>query len=46
VVLTSEAYGTDSVAIIGVASKVDLPFVVAMQTARFLTVIAVGSGVA
>ena len=38
--------GADSVAIIAAASKVDLPFVMATQTARFLMVIAVGAGVA
>ena len=38
--------GADSVAIIAAASKVDMPFVMAMQTARFLIVVAIGPGVA
>ena len=38
--------GADSIAIIAAASKVDLPFVMAMQTARFLILIAIGPSVA
>ncbi len=40
--LATSPGGADSVAIIAAASKVDLPFVMAMQTARFLLVMLVG----
>lgn len=38
--------GADSVAIIAASSDVDLPFVMAMQTARFLGVLLLGPGLA
>jgi len=38
--------GADSIAIIAASSKVDLPFVMAMQTARFLLVLLVGPSLA
>jgi membrane AbrB-like protein len=44
--LATSPGGADSVAIIAASSKVDLPFVVAMQTARFLLVMLVGPGLA
>ena len=40
--LATSPGGADSVAIISVSTKVDVPFVMAMQIARFLTVLAVG----
>ncbi len=40
--LATSPGGADSVAIISVATKVDVPFVMAMQVARFLTVLVVG----
>ena len=44
--LATSPGGADSVAIIAAASKVDLPFVMAMQTARFLLVILIGPSLA
>jgi uncharacterized membrane protein AbrB (regulator of aidB expression) len=38
--------GLDSVAIIAASSTVDLPFVMAMQTARFLVVLLTGPSLA
>lgn len=38
--------GVDSVAIIAAGSKVDVPFVVAMQTARFVAVLLIGPSLA
>jgi membrane AbrB-like protein len=40
--LATSPGGADSVAIIAASSKVDLPFVMAMQTGRFLVVLLVG----
>ena len=40
--LATSPGGADSVAIIAASSKVDLPFVMAMQTARFILVLLVG----
>lgn len=40
--LATSPGGADSVAIIAASSQVDLPFVMAMQTARFLLVLAIG----
>ena len=40
--LATSPGGADAVAIISVSTKVDVPFVMAMQIARFLTVLAVG----
>jgi uncharacterized protein len=40
--LATSPGGVDSVAIIAASSKVDLPFVMAMQTARFILVLLVG----
>jgi membrane AbrB-like protein len=44
--LATSPGGADSVAIIASASQVDLPFVMAMQTARFLLVLLVGPALA
>jgi membrane AbrB-like protein len=44
--LATSPGGADSVAIIAASSKVDLPFVMAMQTARFLLVLLIGPGLA
>lgn len=44
--LATSPGGADSVAIIAASSKVDLPFVMAMQTARFLLVLAIGPSLA
>ena len=44
--LATSPGGADSVAIIAASSAVDLPFVMAMQTARFLVVLFVGPRVA
>jgi hypothetical protein len=44
--LATSPGGADSVAIIAGSSDVNLPFVMAMQTARFLVVLLVGPGVA
>lgn len=44
--LATSPGGADSVAIIAASSKVDLPFVMAMQTARFMLVVLVGPGLA
>jgi uncharacterized protein len=44
--LATSPGGADSVAIIAASSKVDLPFVVAMQTARFMLVLLVGPALA
>jgi uncharacterized protein len=38
--------GADSVAIIAVGSNVDMPFVMAMQTARFILVLSLGPSLA
>ncbi|WP_109127438.1 AbrB family transcriptional regulator [Dyella sp. C11] len=38
--------GADSVAIIAASSKVDMPFVMAMQSVRFLLVVLLGPGIA
>ena len=40
--LATSPGGADSVAIIAASSKVDVPFVMAMQTARFMLVLLVG----
>lgn len=40
--LATSPGGADSVAVIAAASKVDMPFVMAMQVARFLLVMAIG----
>jgi membrane AbrB-like protein len=40
--LATSPGGADSIAIIAASSKVDLPFVMAMQTARFLLVLLIG----
>lgn len=40
--LATSPGGADSVAVIAAASKVDMPFVMAMQVARFLMVMAIG----
>ncbi len=40
--LATSPGGADSVAVIAAATKVDVPFVMAMQVARFLLVIAIG----
>ncbi len=40
--LATSPGGADSVAIIAASSNVDLPFVMAMQTARFILVMLVG----
>jgi membrane AbrB-like protein len=44
--LATSPGGADSIAIIAASSKVDLPFVMAMQTARFLLVILIGPSLA
>jgi len=44
--LATSPGGADSVAIIAASSKVDVPFVMAMQTARFLLVLAIGPSLA
>jgi uncharacterized protein len=44
--LATSPGGADSVAIIAASSKVDLPFVMAMQTARFILVLLVGPALA
>jgi len=44
--LATSPGGADSVAIIAASSKVDLPFVMAMQTARFLLVLLIGPSLA
>ncbi len=44
--LATSPGGADSVAIIGAAAHVDLPFVMALQTARFLAVLALGPWIA
>ncbi len=44
--LATSPGGADSVAVIAAASKVDMPFVMAMQVARFLLVMAIGPTVA
>jgi membrane AbrB-like protein len=44
--LATSPGGADSIAIIAASSKVDLPFVMAMQTARFLLVLLVGPSLA
>ena len=44
--LATSPGGADSVAIIAASSRADLPFVMAMQTARFLLVMLVGPGLA
>ena len=40
--LATSPGGADSVAIIAASSHVDLPFVIAMQTSRFLVVLLIG----
>ncbi|HEX4506862.1 MAG TPA: AbrB family transcriptional regulator [Alphaproteobacteria bacterium] len=44
--LATSPGGADSVAIIAASSKVDVPFVMAMQTARFLLVLLIGPSLA
>ena len=44
--LATSPGGADSVAVIAAASKVDMPFVMAMQVARFLLVMAIGPAMA
>jgi membrane AbrB-like protein len=44
--LATSPGGADSIAIIAASSKVDLPFVMAMQTARFLLVLLLGPSLA
>jgi len=44
--LATSPGGADSVAIIAASSKVDMPFVMAMQTARFILVMLVGPALA
>ncbi|MBV8636306.1 MAG: AbrB family transcriptional regulator [Burkholderiaceae bacterium] len=44
--LATSPGGADSVAVIAAASKVDMPFVMAMQMARFLLVMAIGPAMA
>ncbi|MBX6320622.1 MAG: AbrB family transcriptional regulator [Rhodospirillaceae bacterium] len=44
--LATSPGGADSVAIIAASSRVDLPFVMAMQTARFLVVLLLGPSLA
>lgn len=44
--LATSPGGADSIAIIAASSKVDLPFVMAMQTARFLLVLIIGPSLA
>ncbi len=44
--LATSPGGADSIAIIAASSKVDLPFVMAMQSARFLLVLLTGPGLA
>lgn len=44
--LATSPGGADSVAIIAASSKVDIPFVMAMQTARFMLVLIVGPSLA
>lgn len=44
--LATSPGGADSVAIIAASSKVDVPFVIAMQTARFLVVLITGPALA
>jgi membrane AbrB-like protein len=44
--LATSPGGADSVAIIGASSHVDLPFVMALQTARFLAVLVIGPWIA
>jgi uncharacterized protein len=43
--LATSPGGADSIAIIAVSSKVDLPFVMALQTARFILVVVTGPSV-
>lgn len=44
--LATSPGGADSVAIIATSTKVNVPFVMAMQTARFLVVVLAGPGIA
>lgn len=44
--LATSPGGVDSVAIIATSAKADMPFVMAMQTARFLVVLMIGPGLA
>lgn len=44
--LATSPGGADSVAVIAAATKVDMPFVMAMQVARFLLVMAIGPAMA
>jgi len=44
--LATSPGGADSVAVIAVSSQVDLPFVMAMQVARFIVVLAIGPALA
>jgi hypothetical protein len=44
--LATSPGGADSIAIIAASSKVDLPFVMAMQSARFLLVLLIGPSLA
>jgi len=44
--LATSPGGADSMAIIAASAKVDLPFVMAMQTGRFLLVLFIGPGLA
>jgi membrane AbrB-like protein len=44
--LATSPGGVDSVAIIAASSKVDLPFVMSMQTARLLIILMIGPSVA
>ncbi|MGV8953957.1 MAG: AbrB family transcriptional regulator, partial [Cypionkella sp.] len=44
--LATSPGGADSVAIIAASSKVDVPFVIAMQMARFLVVLITGPSLA
>jgi membrane AbrB-like protein len=44
--LATSPGGIDSIAIIGMAGGADMPFVMAMQTARFLVVMATGAWIA
>ena len=44
--LATSPGGADSVAVIAAASKVDMPFVMAMQVSRFLLVMAIGPAMA
>jgi membrane AbrB-like protein len=43
--LATSPGGADSIAIIAVSSKVDLPFIMALQTARFLLVVLTGPSI-